>query len=152
MRRAPIILLLAVAGILPAGGGAAAGFLGPGVPPAVTTVSGALNAADDTPCVLEGRLTARIPHRKHRYVFEDATGRVTVKIRPRVFGPQTVTPQHRIRIVGEVDWDDKHANEVEVDGLLILPPPMNAAHGRPAPIPPGSGGPPAQGVPMPASQ
>lgn len=149
MRRIPVILLLALAGLLPAAGAAAAGFQGPGVPMAVTTVSGALNAADDTPCILEGRLTARIPHRKHRYVFEDGTGSVTVRIRPRVFGPQTVTPQHRIRIVGEVDWDDKHANEIDVEGLIILPPPMNAAHGRPAPFQPGLGGAPVPGIPVP---
>ena len=32
----------------------------------------------------------------------------------------TVTPQTRIRIVGQVEWSSKRPNEVEVEGLAIL--------------------------------
>lgn len=99
----------------------AAGFMGPGVPAPVTSAAQALEAMDDAPCMLEGHLVERIPQRKDRYLFEDETGRVIVKIERETFGPLTVTPKDRLRLMGEVEWSSKRPNEVEVEGLMLLP-------------------------------
>ena len=98
-----------------------AGFMGPGVNTTVTTVAQALEAADDAPCVLEGHLVERVPQRKNRYLFEDESGRVVVKIKRETFGPLTVTPHDRLRLMGEVEWSGKRPNEVDVEGLTLLP-------------------------------
>ena len=98
----------------------AAGFMGPGMTSTVTSAAQALDADDDAPCVLEGRLVERIPQRKNRYLFEDETGRVVVKIERETFGPLTVTPNDRLRLMGEVEWSSKRPNEVDVEGLMLL--------------------------------
>lgn len=99
----------------------AAGFMGPGVSSTVTSAAQALEAEDDAPCVLEGHLVERIPQRKNRYLFEDESGRVVVKIERETFGPLSVTPNDRLRLMGEVEWSSKRPNEVEVEGLMLLP-------------------------------
>ncbi len=104
----------------------AAGFEGPGVAPAVTRAVDVLNAQDDAPCVLEGRLVEKLPRRKHRYLFEDRSGQVVVKIENAVFGQSTVTPKDKIRLQGHVDWNRKRPNTVEVDSLTILGPVTDA--------------------------
>lgn len=115
-------LLAAVLGLVCVSGRLvfAAGFEGPGVAPPVTRAADVLGARDDAPCILEGSLKEKIPFRKNRYIFADASGSVVVEIKNKTFGPLTVTPRDRVRLVGHVDWDDKHPNEVEVDALYLL--------------------------------
>ena len=98
----------------------AAGFVGPGGSAPVTSAAQVLDAGDDAPCVLEGHLVERIPQRKNRYLFEDESGRVVVKIERETFGPLTVTPNDRLRLMGEVEWSSKRPNEVDVEGLMLL--------------------------------
>lgn len=98
----------------------AAGFEGPGVAPMVTSAVDVLNARDDAPCVLEGRIVEKIPFRKNRYIFEDASGRVVVEIENEIFGHLTVTPHDMVRLMGHVDWSKKRPNEVEVDALAVI--------------------------------
>lgn len=97
-----------------------AGFIGPGSPVAITSAADALKAGDDTPCVLEGRIKARIQGRKNRYLFEDSSGRIIVEIKKKIFGNMTITPENIVRLEGEVEADDKYPNEVEVDYIFVL--------------------------------
>lgn len=102
--------------------GAAAGFEGPGAGHVVVRAADVYAAWDDAPCELTGRIVEKIPGRKNRYVFEDASGKVVVEIKRHVFGDFTVTPDHLVRIIGEVEMDSKYPNEVEVDWLSIIGP------------------------------
>lgn len=97
-----------------------AGFSGPGVSNTVTKAIDVVNALDDAPCILEGHILEKIPTRKHRYIFADDSGKVVVEIENKVFGNLTVTPEDKVRLIGHVDWSKKHANEVEVDLLILL--------------------------------
>lgn len=112
-----IALLLVLALSLPAFAGFEGpgshrlGFSGPG-PANVTQAAQVQNARDDAPCMLEGALVERIG--KDKYTFRDASGTVTVEIDDHVFGGKTVTPQSRVRLVGEVE-DKKHGRPHEVD-------------------------------------
>lgn len=110
---------------------AMAAFKGPGTEPApqtqggfkgpksqgVTMASQVAKAHDDTQVSLTGRLVEQLG--PYKYTFRDETGSVVVDIDQRKFRGQTVTPDTRIRIVGEVDYD--HGNkEVDVDYLEVL--------------------------------
>lgn len=116
MRIVTLLLLLLCAGA-PALG---AGFIGPGAGETVRRASDVLSATDDTQCVLEGRIVAKLQNRKHRYLFEDESGQVVVEIKRQVFGSQTVTPQNRVRLEGEVDSSRKYPNEMDVERLTVL--------------------------------
>ena len=82
------------------------------------TLEQALDARDDTPAILEGHVVERVG--KDKYVFQDATGKITVEIDHKVFGARIVTPQTRVRLSGEVDSEFFRRNEVDVDVLEIL--------------------------------
>ena len=102
---------------------AMAGFQGgssPGGPSSgvAQSVEQALDARDDTPAILEGHVVERIG--KDKYVFQDATGKITVEIDHKVFGARIVTPQTRVRLNGEVESEFFRRNEVDVDVLEIL--------------------------------
>lgn len=108
----PLVLALSVpafAGF--EGPGNTGGFSGPD-PANVTQAAQVQKARDDAPCTLEGALVERIG--KDKYTFRDASGAVTVEIDDHVFGGKTVTPQSRIRLVGEVE-DKKYGRPHEVD-------------------------------------
>ena len=110
---------------------AMAAFKGPGTEPApqtqggfkgpmsqgITRASQVAAAHDDAPVTLTGRLVEQLG--PYKYTFRDETGSVVVDIHPKDFRGQTVTPDTRIRIVGEVDYE--HGNkEVDVDYLEVL--------------------------------
>lgn len=63
----------------------AAGYTGPGATPTTTTVKAALEAADDTPVVLQGTIVKRI--KGDIYEFRDATGSMKVEIDDEDFPP-----------------------------------------------------------------
>ena len=92
------------------------GFKGP-QSAAITQASQVATAYEDTQCTLTGSLTEQLS--KNRYTFRDASGTTIVNIGKKKFRGQTVTPDTRIRIVGEVDFDHG-GREVDVDHLEIV--------------------------------
>lgn len=96
------------------------GFVGPGSAGVVYQAADALAAADDSPCVLEGHIIAKIQGRKNRYLFTDSSGQLILEIKRKVFGRLTITPATLVRVEGEIDVSDKYPNEIEVDNLTIL--------------------------------
>ncbi|WP_220803792.1 YgiW/YdeI family stress tolerance OB fold protein [Pseudomonas sp. NCCP-436] len=91
-------------------GAFAAGYTGPGATPQVTTVAGALEAADDAQVVLEGQIVKRLGD--ERYEFRDATGTIQVEIDDEDWPGQSVSENTKVRLTGEVDKD---VNQLEVD-------------------------------------
>lgn len=114
------ILIFVLMSIINIGAPLAAGFIGPGSLETVKNARDVLNATDDAPCVLEGRIIAKIKSRKNRYLFEDASGQVVVEIKRKTFAKQTVTPENLVRLEGEVDTDKRYPNEVDVDLLTVI--------------------------------
>lgn len=113
----PFLLFPLLLGPAPAWAG---GFVGPGSGETVRRASDVLSATDDTQCVLEGHIVAKVKNRKHRYLFEDGSGQVVVEIRRKAFGGATVTPQNRVRLEGEVNSSRKYPNEMDVEHLTVL--------------------------------
>ena len=117
-------LLLSLALAVPAFAGfegpnaSTGGFAGPG-PQTITKAAQVQNALDDTTCTLEGNILERLS--KNKYVFQDDSGKITVEIGQRIFGPNRVTPETRVRLTGEGDHKKQgRANEVDVRYLEIV--------------------------------
>ena len=101
------------------GSAPAGGFSGPSAGYGISTVGQAMQAPGDAYCVLEGNIVSRGP--KHeRYVFQDATGSITVDIDDKLFAGRTVTPQNTVRLHGEVDVEHYGYREIDVDVLEIV--------------------------------
>ena len=91
------------------------GFTGP--TQGINTVISALNAADDTPVVLTGHITASTGD--ETYQFVDKTGTISVEIdRDKWFGLST-TPETKIIIYGEVEKDFASPQIVEVKRIQL---------------------------------
>jgi uncharacterized protein (TIGR00156 family) len=105
-----LLLALCVSPVFAAfspGGGAgsptpgAGGFTGPG--PGLTTAKEASSMWDDTPVSLEGYIVQSLGG--ERYLFKDDSGTITLEIDQEIWRGQTITPQDKVRIQGEVDTE-----------------------------------------------
>lgn len=95
------------------------GFAGPGVGGAATTVAEALKLRDDAFVTLQGRIVSALGDEK--YVFQDATGSVTVEIDDDEWRGITVTPETTIEITGELDKELFEAPKIDVKSFRVVP-------------------------------
>ncbi len=96
---------------------ASAGFKGG--PASTQTVREISKAADDTDCILEGRITSQGP--KHDlYYFQDATGQILVKISAKRFRGRDITSKNIIRLYGETDYDFMETPKIDVKEFEII--------------------------------
>ena len=94
-------------------------FKGPGSVTSADTVAKALEASDESPVVLEGRILSAAKEHEE-YVFQDSTGKIIIELDDDLFHGRTVTPENTIRIWGEVDTKLGRDSEVEVDRFEIV--------------------------------
>ena len=78
----------------------------------VVTVSQAKEMRDDTPVVVQGHIVQRMGDED--YLFEDATGSITVEIDRKDWRGQTVSPTDTVKLYGEVDAGLFHT-DIDVD-------------------------------------
>ena len=88
----------------------AGGFVGQQV---ISTVKQVKEMRDDTNVVMQGRIVQRVDN-DDEYMFEDATGTITVEIDKKDWQGQTVTPSDTVKLYGEVDRGIFNT-EVDVD-------------------------------------
>ncbi|MGF1687674.1 NirD/YgiW/YdeI family stress tolerance protein [Photobacterium japonica] len=99
---------------------AAGGFQGPSASDNLNTVADVQNAAwltDGTEVTLIGHVTLSLG--KERYMFADDTGKMPIKIDDDEWNGQTINPNHKVEIRGEIEKDSS-ANAVDVDSIKIL--------------------------------
>jgi uncharacterized protein (TIGR00156 family) len=77
------------------------GFIGPSA--ASYTVEQAKKLSDDAKVILKGNIVRHLGGKD--YLFQDATGTITVEIGASKWNGLTVTPQDLVEISGEVDKD-----------------------------------------------
>ena len=94
-----ILIAAACAALLAAP--AAAQFTGPSVQGQPTSVADAQNSPAGRYVTLEGNIVAHL--REDYYTFRDATGEIRVEIPGATFGGRQISPDTRVRIMGEVD-------------------------------------------------
>ena len=114
MKRLTIALLLAP---LFSTAAMATGYTGPGATTQVTTVAAALDAADDTPVVLQGQIVKRL--QDELYEFKDASGTINVEIDDEHWPAQAISETATVKITGEVDRD-LMSREIDVEYLELI--------------------------------
>lgn len=80
---------------------ATAEFVGPGATSSKTTIKAIDGVKDDTRVTLEGYIIKQI--KSEHYTFKDNTGEIEVEIDDKNLRGMLVTPETKIRIVGDVD-------------------------------------------------
>ncbi|WP_322803450.1 NirD/YgiW/YdeI family stress tolerance protein [Vibrio alfacsensis] len=96
------------------------GFDGPTQNDTLNTVEDVMNAdwlVDGNKVTLIGHITMSLGH--EQYTFADKTGNMTIKIDDDEWDGQDVTPNDKVKIVGEIEKNDS-ANAVDVDWIRIL--------------------------------
>jgi len=114
MKRSALALLIAPlfsAAVL------AEGYTGPGAVARVSTVAAALDAADDTPAVLQGQIVKRL--QDELYEFKDASGTIHVEIDDQDWPPQAISETARVKLTGEVDRDLMN-REIDVELVELV--------------------------------
>ncbi|GAL05527.1 NirD/YgiW/YdeI family stress tolerance protein [Photobacterium aphoticum] len=99
---------------------AGGGFEGPSASDNLNTVEDVQNASwltDGTDVTLIGHVIMSLG--KERYMFADDTGRMPIKIDDDEWSGQTVNPNNKVEIRGEIEKDSS-ANAVDVDSIKIL--------------------------------
>ncbi|MGV3345616.1 YgiW/YdeI family stress tolerance OB fold protein [Enterobacteriaceae bacterium LUAb1] len=91
------------------------GFKGP--TPGLSSVAQAKTLRDDTWVVLEGSIVKQVGH--ELYEFRDNSGTVYVDIDDKRWMGQSVTPDDKVRIEGEVD-KDWNSVEIDVKNIRLL--------------------------------
>lgn len=91
------------------------GFVGG--PQTVSTVAQASDMRDDTDVVVVGKIVRRVGDKK--YLFEDGTGSIVVEIDDDDWRGQTVTPDDKVKLSGEIDRG-LLKTEIEIDYVELL--------------------------------
>jgi uncharacterized protein (TIGR00156 family) len=95
----------------------ATGYTGPGATVQVSTVAAALDAADDTPVVLQGQIVKRL--QDELYEFKDASGTINVEIDDEHWPAQAISETATVKLSGEVDRD-LMSREIDVEYLELV--------------------------------
>ena len=97
---------------------AVAQFVGPTPEGRAMSVEAVRAAPIDTYVVVTGSIVAHL--REDYYTFRDATGDIRVEISDRVWSGQAVTPENKVRLVGEVDRNSSGLVYLWVQSLEIV--------------------------------
>lgn len=107
MKKISIFAILSVAMIgyanadfQPAATNTSAGGFVPGAE-TISTVKQIMEMRDDVPVIVKGNIIQRMG--SETYLFEDATGSITVEIDDDEWRGQTITPSDTVKMYGEVD-------------------------------------------------
>ena len=98
---------------------AAAQFTGPSARGQETTAAAAAAARPGTYVTMSGSIVSHL--RGEYFLFRDASGEVRVEIEDSVWRGRPVSPETRVRLVGEVDRGVGGAVYVWIRSLDILP-------------------------------
>ena len=94
------------------------GFSGPSQ--GISTVKQALNAgvfSDDMPVTLTGYIKSSLGG--EMYLFSDSTGEITVEIDHDKWWGQSITPETKVQLIGEID-KDLTSIKIDVDVIRVL--------------------------------
>lgn len=96
---------------------ASAEFVGPGATSSMTTIKSIDGIKDDARVTLEGYIVEKV--KSEHYTFKDDTGVIEIEIDDKNLRGMLVTPETRIRIIGELDkeWT---STTIDVDYIEIV--------------------------------
>lgn len=79
------------------------GFEGPVSGAQAENVAAAKKLPQDGRVVLTGNIVSRVVGENNEYMFKDGTGEIQVRITPKQFRDNKVTPVTKVQIVGKID-------------------------------------------------
>jgi len=94
-----------------------AGFSGPGSTTNVATVKSIEKMNDDEKIILEGYMIKQV--KSEHYLFKDKSGEIEIEVDDEDFRGVKVTPEIKIRIIGEVD-KDWSSTTIDVDHMELV--------------------------------
>ncbi|MDO4936779.1 MAG: NirD/YgiW/YdeI family stress tolerance protein, partial [Sutterellaceae bacterium] len=97
--------------------GAFAQFV-PDTPDVISVEQLLKNGKNNDRVALEGRVTKELWHEK--YMFEDATGTVKVKIDDKLLYGKPIDSKTKVRIEGEFEREFMETDEVEVKTISVI--------------------------------
>ena len=74
--------------------------------------------SDDSYVFMVGYIVKQVGDEK--YEFSDGTNSIIIKIKPKVWQGQKVTPKDKIMIMGEIDKDFVREREIKVKSLKLI--------------------------------
>lgn len=83
----------------------------------ISTVKEVFGAYDDAYVALEGNIIKQIGD--NDYIFKDATGEIKIEIENKAWRGQSITPNDKVRILGEVEQRQPQ-NEVDIKQITKL--------------------------------
>ncbi|HAV9511217.1 TPA: YgiW/YdeI family stress tolerance OB fold protein [Escherichia coli] len=95
----------------------AGGFNGPGMISSAISVAQAKTRRDDAKVVLEGNIVRQVGN--ELYEFRDNSGSIYVDIGDKYWVGQSVSPNDKVRIEGEID-KDWNSVEVDVNKITVI--------------------------------
>ncbi len=84
--------------------------------PALVTIQEVLQMPDDSIVYIQGYILNNV--KDDNYTFYDGQDNIIIEVDDDAWNGMTITPQHQIIIVGEVDKDD-NMTIVEVDEIML---------------------------------
>lgn len=89
------------------------------VSPFVTsTVADVRQMADDTYVTVEGNIIQQQGRDHEKYLFKDATGEIIVEIDRKVWRGQPITPDVKVKILGELD-QSRNPERVKIEAVYL---------------------------------
>lgn len=89
------------------------------VSPFVTsTVADVRQMADDTYVTVEGNIIEQQGKDHEKYLFKDATGEIIVEIDRKVWRGQPITPDVKVKILGELD-QSRNPERVKIEAVYL---------------------------------
>ena len=89
------------------------------VSPFVTsTVADVRQMADDTYVTVEGNIIQQQGKDHEKYLFKDATGEIIVEIDRKVWRDQPITPDVKVKILGELD-QNRNPERVKIEAVYL---------------------------------
>jgi len=96
------------------------GFTGPESGLSPVTVSEAKKLPDDTPVVLQGKVTSRLNRKKEKFVFRDSTGEIVVEIDRHIWNGLSVSGDDTVEISGYIHKKGWRVELIEVKSIRKL--------------------------------
>lgn len=89
------------------------------VSPFVTSsISAVRQMPNDTYVTVEGNIVQQQGRDKEKYLFKDATGEILVEIDDKLWKGQAITPETKVRILGELD-QNRNPERIKIDAVYI---------------------------------
>lgn len=89
------------------------------VSPYVTTdIKTVRQMPDDTYVTVEGHILQQFKNDRKKYLFQDHSGEIILKVDDKIWRNQQVTPETKVKVLGELD-QSRHPDRVKIEAVYL---------------------------------